>query len=207
MATQPIIDRDTILKMVSLLDWSYRLGVNNAHQVNDEGLCRAFIEKMSQPGLYVFITDDHNIGVLEWQLRLTKEARLTSMFGSMYQYFGRMGRFGQNYLSVFLPIAQEFYNKGVLDYCEAPYACDMARFNDARRVWWSPKGLLNVKNREYVETIQLMCFDRQRRDSAYLEDNAADYKAKRVALRAQHYDWFIRSVGLAMPIKNKSYGK
>lgn len=207
MATQPIIDRNTILKMISLLDWSYRLGVNNAYQANDEGLCRAFIEKTSQPGMYGFITDDYNVGVLEWQLRLTKEARLTSMFGSMYQYFGRMGRFGQNYLSVFLPIAQDFYNKGVQDYCAAPYACDMARFNSARRVWWSPKGLLNVKPREYVETIQLMCFDRQRRDSAYLEENAADYKAQKVALRAQHYDWYIRAVGLSIPINNKSYGK
>lgn len=45
MATQPIIDRAPPLKMVSLLDWSYRFGVNNAHQADDEGLCRAFIEK------------------------------------------------------------------------------------------------------------------------------------------------------------------
>lgn len=205
MATQPIVDRDTILKMISLLDFCYRLGVTDAHAQDDEGLCREFIEKTSQPGVYGFLTDGYNVGVLEWQLRLTKQARLTSMFGSMYQYFNRMGRFSSNYLSCSLPVAQEFYNKGVTDYCTAPDGCDLVQFNDAKRVWWSHKGLLKISAREFVETIQLMCFDRQRKDNAYLEENAADYKARKIALKEKHYYYFIRAVGLALAQGKNNY--
>lgn len=205
MATQPIITRDTILKMVSLLDFCYRLGVNHAYAQNDEGLAREFIDKHAETGVYGFLTDEGNVSVLEWQLRLTKEARLTSMYGSMYQYFNHMGRFACNYLSCFLPIAQDFYNKGVKDYYDAPDGCDIAQFNDARRVWWSQKGLLKVVAREYVEEIQLMCFERQRRDTAYLEEHRGNYKATKVALIPIRYDWFIRAVGLALSAKTKDY--
>lgn len=204
MATQPIITRDTILKMISLLDFCYRLGVNHSYAQNDEGLARDFVSMHSATGIYGFLTDDTcNVGVLEWQLRLTKQARLTSMWGSMNEYFNRMGRFGTNYLSCFLNIAQDFYNRGVLAYYDAPHAGDIAQFNAARRVWWSPKGLLKVQPREYVEVIQLMCFDRKRRDMEYLEEHAEDYKAKKVALRPVHYDWFIRAAGLGLSAKKE----
>ena len=37
-----------------------------------------------------------------------------------------------------------------------------------------------------------------RKHAAYLEEHADDYKARRVALREQHWTWYTRSVGLTL---------
>lgn len=196
--TRPIITRDVILKTIGLLDWLYRLGVTQARELGDEGAAREFLDTHDEVGVYGFLSDGLNVGVLEWQLRMQKEARLTSMWGSMHKYFLRMGRYGQNYLSCLLPIAQLWFNMGVRDYISNPSACDYAIFDGKTRVRWSKKGLLNINSREYVETIQLQCFDLMRKHAAYLEEHADDYKARRVALREQHWTWYTRSVGLAL---------
>lgn len=196
--TQPIITKDVITKTISLLDWCYRLGVKHTREINDEGAAREFLDTHNEVGVYGFLSDGLNVGVLEWQLRLQKEARLTSMFGSMYQYFLRMGRFSANYLSCFLPIAQMWHNLGVQDYIDNPHACDYSVFNGKTRVRWTKKGLLNIKPKEYVEMIQLQCFDLQRKHAAYLAEHADDYKARKVAIKEQHWTWYIRAVGLAL---------
>ena len=53
-----------------------------------------------------------------------------------------------------------------------------------------------------MEVVQLDCFELSRRDAEYLKDHADDYKARRVALREQHYLWFIRAVGLCLSAKS-----
>lgn len=201
MDSRPVVTRDTILRMIGLLDWCYRLGVRQARELNDEGEAREFIDSHNEPGVYGFLSDGLNVGALEWQLRLQKEARLTSMFGSMYQYFKRMKLFGKNYLSCFLPVAQMWHNLGVQDYIDNPYSCDMAVFDGKTRVRWSKKGLLNIKAREYVEMIQLQCFDLQRKHAAYTTEHADDYKVRDVALPERHWQLFIRAVGLALAAK------
>lgn len=198
MATPPIIDKGLVGQMISLLDTLYHWGVRDAHNQNDEGAAMEFLQTHSEVGVYGFLTDDYNMTVEEWQLRLIQQARLTSMFGCMYRYFQKMGRFASNYLSCFLNVAMAWYCKGVEDYYAYPNN-DIAQFNDAKRVWWTAdKGLRKYNNREAVETIQLQCFERERKDIAYLEAHADDYKAKRVALKPDHYKWFRRSVGLAL---------
>lgn len=196
--TQPIVTRDTILRMIGLLDWCYRLGVRQARELNDEGAAREFLDTHDEAGVYGFLSEGLNVGVLEWQLRLQKEARLTSMWGSMHQYFQRMGRYGQNYLSCFLPVAQMWHNLGVRDFIDNPRACDWAVFDGKTRVRWTKKGVINIKPREYVEMIQLQCFDLQRKHAAYLEEHADDYKARKVVLRERLWQWYIRAVGLGL---------
>lgn len=106
MATQPIVTKNLVSQMISLLDTLYHWGVRDSHALCDEGAAREFLESHSETNVYGFLTDTCPISALEWQLRLIQQARLTSMFGSMYQYFTRMGRFSANYLSVFIPLAQ-----------------------------------------------------------------------------------------------------
>ena len=202
MATQPIVTRDTISKMISLLDTLYRWGVRDAYALNDEGAAREFVETHSEVNVYGFLTDAQPISVLEWQLRLIQQARLTSMYGSMYQYFNRMGRFGANYLSCFVALAMRWYVRGVQHYCDSPSASDYMLFESKKRVLWEAKGLRSYNNREAVETIQLDCFDLSRRHAEYLQTHADDYKARREALPERHWQWFIRAVGLAVMRKD-----
>lgn len=198
MSTQPTVTKDTIAKMISLLDWCYRLGVEAAYDLQDEGLAREFVGRTSKPGVYGFLTEEPvYITWQEWTLRLMAKARSTSWSGSMNRYFNAMGRFGANYLSAFLPLTQVFLCKGVNDYYSAPSGADMAMFNSKTRVWWTPKGLRTIKNDEWVSELQMQSYDLERRDAEVWESNTA-YEAKKVALTAKQYCMFRRCVGLVM---------
>ena len=91
-----------------------------------------------------------------------------------------------------------WHNLGVQDFIDNQHACDWAVFDGKTRVRWTKKGLLNIKPKEYVEMVQLQCFDLQRKHVAYLTEHADDYKARKVAIKEQHWSWYIRSVGLAL---------
>ena len=198
MATQPIITRDIVSKMISLLDYCYRLGVEAARELEDEGLAREFLERTQEPGVYGLLSASPvYITWREWTLRLMAKARSTCWNGTMMKFFSRMGRFGSNYLSAFLPISQVFYNKGVSDYLNAPGAVDFAIFQGQNRVWWTAKGLKKANSIEWVDELQLVSFDLERRDSAILESETA-YNAKKVALTPKQYEMFRCRVGLAI---------
>ncbi len=199
MATQPIITRDTMNKMLSLLDYCYRLGVETAHGLQDEGLAREFLERTKAPGAYGILSESPIYTTWqEWMLRLIAKARSTSWNGAMSQFMGKIGRFGANYLSAFLPVSFLYYRRGIEDYVNAPEAADYNVFCGKTRVRWTKKGLKNVNPQEWVQAIQLDCFDLERRDNAILEaEGQTEYKAKRIALTPKQYEHFRMAVGLA----------
>lgn len=185
--------------MIGLLDWIYQIGLYDARECDDEGLIRELCDKTSQAGVFGFLTDNHTITWDEWALRLMAKARSTSWNGIMSQYFARANEFGANFLSVFYNISQCFYNLGLTDYLEAHGKFDMALLSGLRRVRLTTEGRFRkVNTQEYVDTIQLMTFDLQRRDEAIFENAESEYKAKRVALAPKKYDMFRRTVGIAM---------
>lgn len=192
------INRYMVQRMISLLDWCYRLGVKHAYHVNDDGLALEFIENHREIGVYGFMTDSYNIGVVEWQLRLLCEARRCSLYGVMYSYFEYMGRYGANFLSCFIPVAQEWYNMGVEDYTAAPSACMIDEFDDASRVRWSSDGLLKIKPEDYVQTIQLQCFGMKRRHDEFLQTYGCTSANKHKALVPKRWDMFIRALSIAV---------
>lgn len=202
MAAQPIINRSVISSMISLIDWAYRMGVTDARSVSDEGLVRDFCEKTSEVGVFGFLSDYPTL--ITWQefaLRLLAKARMTSWNGMMARYMNRMGRYGQNFLSCFLPLAQAWYCKGAKDYTNAPTGCDMAVFNGRTRVYWTANGVRKVDNRRYVDELQLETFVLERRDGAVREANT-EYDAKKAgALKPKHYQYFRTAIGLALTTK------
>lgn len=176
------MDRTTCRALVRLFDTMYRMGVMDAYKVNSDGECADFVERTKEPGVFGRVTDGHTMDSNEWQLTLIVEARKQSMQGAMYRYFNRMKIYRQNYLSVLLPIAQDFYNKGIQDYNASPNAVSLAIFNDRSRTWWS-KNLKKVSIFEYIEQIQLFCFARKHSEE--------EYGGKKV-LKGSYYDIFVK---------------
>lgn len=200
-----IIDRGTISRMISLLDWVYRLGVEAAREVDDEGLAREFLERTEEPGVYGFFSDSPlYITWQEWSLRLMAKARSMSWNGGMVQFMTRLGRFGSNYLSCFLPCSMVFYRRGIEDYINAPGAVDFAIFQSKPRVWWTKKGLKPVNNSTWVDELQMISFDLERRDAEIWNSENATSAKRRVALTQKQYELFRRSVGLVI-FNNKGY--
>lgn len=208
------VTRQTIRGMISLLDYVYKLGVSDARDVEDEGLCRQFLLNHVEPGQFGFITDGYDVEELEWQLRLSMRSRLQRQYGAMQTLFMSMRRFKANFLSCFLPVAQRFYNKGIKDYNDAPADCDFNAFCNRSRIWWTSKGIKNITPQEYVDTIQLMCFDLRRRDMKYLLSDVEDWRnvdgtisyeqaelfneRRRHCLKPAQYESFICAVGLSL---------
>jgi len=199
MATPPIITRDVVNKMLSLLDYCYKLGVESAHDLQDEGLAREFLERSKEAGAYGILSDSPIYTTWqEWMLRLMAKARSTSWNGAMSQFLGKLGRFGANYLSAFLPMSFVYYRRGIEDYINAPGAADYSVFCGKTRVRWTKKGLKNVSPQEFVDDLQLLTFDLARRDSAVWEaESATVYQAKQIALTSRQYEHFRMAVGLA----------
>lgn len=204
MGNQIIITKPVVVKMVSLLEWCYRLGVESAYNIGeDEGLVREFLETTGEPGVYGFLREDPlYMDWQEWTLRMSAKARMSSWNGIMKRYLDRMGMFGSNYLSVYLPLTQIFHNRGVEDYLSNPHAADISQFDLRKRVWWTPKGLREITLTEWVEEMRMLDYDLQRRD-AVIWETLPRSQAKRIALTARQHEMFRERVGLAMlkPIK------
>lgn len=189
-----VIDRNTCNAFIRLLDTMYRMGVMDAYKVNDEGECADFIKKTKEPGVFGRVIGGYTMDCNEWQLTLIVEARKKSMHGAMYLYFNRMKKYGQNYLSVLLPIAQDFYNKGLQDYNDNPNAVSLAIFYDKKRTWWS-KNLRKISIFEYIEQIQQTCFARKRSDEEY---------GGKKALKGSYYDIFVKVIS-TLTLKEEWY--
>lgn len=192
-----VIDRNTCYSMIRLLDAVYKMGVSDAYKINNEGECMNFIEETSVPGVFGRAVNGYRMDWREWQLTLTAEARRKSLYGAMFRYFMRMKRYGENYLSVILPVAQEFYNKGLSDYHQNPVVVFLEIFYDKKKVWWTRKGFKRVKTSEYIETMQMMCFDRMRIDM----ENPG-----KTALNENYYDIFIKAISASLRDIEEWYG-
>lgn len=207
MATQPIIDKNTAGKIVSLCDWVYHLGVDEAYYKSDYGLAMEFLDKTSKQGIYGLLGKEIYFDWFEWQLQLIRAARESkSAFPCIMEYLKKMGDWQTNWLSVFIPISFDFYRKGIADQINNPNGCDMAIFHDRKRVWWSKFGVQNVSNREYVSLIQQMCLDRRRMDIAEMEayEDKRETKYQRIGewdmrkrvLNPRYYERFIQAISI-----------
>lgn len=197
---RPIIDRGVALSTISLVDYCYRKGVEDAHRIGDEGLAREFLDKVSQTGVYGFLNEEGiTMSWKEWTLRLMAQARMTSWNGAMTRYFSLIGsRPNQNYLGAFIPVSEVFYAKGVRDYVDNRQQFDYALFQEKTRVFLTAKGFQNVNNRRYIGEIQLCCFDLQRRDAAARAGLTVSEINRLGALSEKQYDVYMRAVGLAL---------
>lgn len=169
MATQPVLEKNMAQQMVRMFDGLYRQGVTDCISLEDEGRCREFLEATAEPGVYGLLTDDYYITPIEWQLRLQMIAGRISLKSPMYKLFCRMGNVVTNWLGCFLPLASDFYRKGIKDALNYGSKVDLAMLNSKTKVWITEKGLTNVDNHLYKQEIQQMCYNRQRAERAFMD--------------------------------------
>lgn len=168
MATQPLITKPDVSRLLRLFDRMYKLGVEDGYQHSyDEGLCREHIETTNYPGNFGLIRDGFISDEIDWQLTLQREAKAMKIYEAVRKMFIRMGAWARsNFYSCILPVAQDFYNMGVEDFLANPSADTIITFMEDRRVWWGGK---RVDTYGYVEKIQGFCGKRMRSEAAALE--------------------------------------
>ena len=125
---QPLIQPTAVSRMITLFDRVYKLGVEDGcRYAHDEGRCREHIKTTNEPGRFGMIRDGYTSDAVDWQITLQKQAKEMSVYEPVRKMFVRMGKWAaSNYYSCILPIAQDFYNKGVEDYLANPNAEEIA---------------------------------------------------------------------------------
>lgn len=169
MSTPPILDRSMAQQMVRMFDELYRKGVNDCIATEDDGRCREFLDATAEPGVYGVLTDEFLINAKEWQLRLQVVAGRISLKSPMYRLFCMMGNYLSNYLGCFLPLACDFYRKGISDALNHGHKLNLAIFNCKTKVWLTENGLRNVSNDDYKNEIQQMCYNRMRAEQMFMD--------------------------------------
>lgn len=200
---QPIVNRYIMTQIVNLLDRIYHWGVRDAYRVNDEGAAIRFLATHRKTGVYGFL-NSVDFEEIEWQLRIRLQAQQITRTGSLNRLFDKMGRFGANYLSVFVPLAQWWYCRGVEDYYNAPDAVNIDTFAEQKLVDWTHSGLKKMELTDAVGRVQLDCFELMRRDQEFIEANSLDRQALMKALPENRYMMFIRVVGLCNLRRSKN---
>lgn len=206
MSEQLVLDRRMAQQMVRMFDELYRQGVKDCIDVADEGRCREFLEATTQPGVYGLLGDEFYISPKEWQLRLQVIAGRISLNSPMYRLFCRMGNYTANYLGCFLPLACDFYRKGISDALKYEHKLDVAVFRNKMRVWLTEKGVKSVSSDGYKSEIQQMCFNRKRSEQSFMDgyrdlrqtkyEHIGEHDARKRVRNPKHWDVFVERIGV-----------
>lgn len=211
MATQPLIDRTDVSRLLTLFDRIYKLGVEDGYQhSHDEGLCREHIETTNYPGNFGLIRDGFISDEIDWQLTLQREAKVMKIYEPIRKMFIRMGAWARsNFYSCILPVAQDFYNMGVKDFLANPNADTITTFMEERRIWWGGK---RVDTYGYVEKIQGFCGKRMRSEAAALEglvetrtskyQRIGEHDLRKRVLKEKWWLYFRRAASIVNPSRN-----
>lgn len=182
------LDRSVSRMIMKLFYSCYKLGVCDAHEAQDEGLCRAHVEKTRVPGVFGTIQDEYASNDLFWQLKLCELAAIGGFSDAFDRFRRNAGKLYRNYFSTVYEIAADFYNLGLTDYCDAPSAADISAFNHSEkhdRIRWTCDGLKVWKMDKWVNEAQRFALQRQ-----YI---SAQSEAK-VKAKDMHYTAFIRGI-------------
>ena len=174
--------------LVKLFYACYKLGVCDAHEAQDEGLCRAHVEKTRVPGVFGTIQDEYAPNDLFWQLKLCELAAIGRFSDAFDRFRRNAGRIFRNYYSVAYEVLQDAYCLGLTDYCDASSAADISAFNHSEkhdRIRWTRQGLKVWKMDKWVNEAQRFALQRQ-----YI---SAQSDAK-VKAKDMHYTAFIRGI-------------
>lgn len=167
--------------LIALYNAMYKLGVMDAERVGSEGICEEFADEVRVPAVYGRVIDGYTVSQKEWCALLLSIAAHSNGVNDETQRFIAQGFFNNTYFTCALPIAQEFYIKGMEDFNAYPYIHDFTKFDNHRMERWTRDGIVPHSRRKLFIELQTLCFYRQR------IDNNSDSKK---ALRGKRYEWF-----------------
>ena len=148
-----IIDTYTARFLKTMFMACYKRGVNDAHRHGeDEGMLREHVDMTHDCRMFGFVGNATGQWVY-WKNRLCDIAEDNDRYRCIHRYFDGMKRFGNNYLSVMMVMAQTFYNRGITDWLDNPEADDLTLFNGACRWWGAKRDVDTYRIRGYVQDV------------------------------------------------------
>lgn len=198
--------REILRQFVRLFDDMYRKGYMDAYLVRDDGVIFEFIESTSKVGVYGILTDGYLMNWFEYKLRLNQLVYKWPRRGIMQAIFDEITKmYSGGTTACVLPLAQSYYNMGAEAYLRYQERVMAMTMQTRKRYRATEVGGKIMSDRDMICEIQQKCLELKRRDSAIIEDEYADYKIKRDAIKPQKYDQFIYAIAGFMPLKKKEF--
>lgn len=160
-----LLDRSTVKLVLRLLDFSFRQGVLDACKYQDEFRCREFIKERRENLNYGVLDIDEPLDWVEWRYILTKWSIKGRFHKVSVKFLDRITTVNYNW--VILPVAQEFYIRGIEEFLEYPNGRNLELFKSKHRVHWyyNGKPFKYITNDDIVTAIQDICYEKKRKDA------------------------------------------
>lgn len=171
-----------------LFDQCYKMGIEDAIDINDDIACNDFVARMYAPMKFGRIVHSYEVDWREWKFMLTQLVHRNVRFRQMgIKYFDGIVSYG-NYLTCALPIAMDFYLQGIKDYVKFPRKGNFIRFRDKCFMRWGDK-LRKATMDDFVRDVTQFCYERTHLESEAYEammskDKRERYKGVRGLSRA-----------------------
>lgn len=160
--------------LMRLFDQCYKLGVKDGIDVGNESQCEEFCDKMYRAECFGRIVLDYEYSWREWKFRLSQMIYEDTKYRHQgLKYFECVTTYA-SYLACVLPIAMDFYMKGLKDYASYPNSENWVKFNSKSFILWE-KNLRKSTSDEFLRFLTGFCYDRIRIDQAAIE-----YKIERL---------------------------
>lgn len=189
-----LIDWDIARGLFSLYNTCYKTGVMDAHDVQDEGRCVEFARDVREPAVYGRVINNYTMNTKEWKLTLLSFSKGCYMKNKCRNYILWLD--GKNYYSCALPIAQEFYIRGMEDFNKHPTLHKISAIDTPKMELWTADGLQKRTRVDMLADLQQFCFDRGRMDEA---------SGSKYAFNPKRYEWFSQAIWAAMQSQGKDY--
>lgn len=160
--------------LMRLFDALYKLGVEDAISIGNESQCEEFCERMFAAEKFGRIINDFEYSWREWKYRLTQVVYEDVMYRKQcLKFFDCISSYS-TYLACALPVAMDFYMKGLKDYVDYPNSDNWVKFKSKGFTLWG-KTPRKTNMDEFVRLITGFCYDRMR-----IDQEAIEYRLKRL---------------------------
>lgn len=200
---EKVKEKSLAIAIMSLLNYIYIRGVKDACNARDEMLCRDFIAKTDEAGVFGFLWKDRDarFDMNTWNDRdfmceLISFAYSERVPGkdSLIRYLQRILH-PSTYHFCLLHVAQEFYKRGMLAYLQYPNPTKLYTITQSPlNTIWEKNGAKKESRQDTLHHIHEACRDRTLRCEESLEKNPNNkYATGRVT-----FDNFQKSLWLAL---------
>lgn len=203
---EEVKEKSLAVAVMSLLSYIYVQGVKDACNARDEMLCRDFIAKTDEAGVFGFLwkTRDARFDMNTWNDKDFVCELISFAYAEKVPGRNNIIRYMQRILnpSVYhyclLHVAQEFYKQGMLAYLKHPNQTKIYTITQhPNNATWEKKGAKIGTRQDTLHRIHEACRDRALRCKETIEKLAAEEGNKYVTSRSR-FDNFQKSLWQAL---------
>lgn len=177
---EEVSERSLAIAIMNLLCYIYARGVKDACNARDEMLCRDFIAKTDEAGVFGFLWKerDARFDMNTWNDRDFMCEIISFIYAERVPGKDKMIRYLQRILNpstyhfCLLHVAQEFYKQGMLAYLKHPNLTKIFTITQApSNMKWEKNGAKKGTRQDTLHRIHEACRDRTLRCEESLEKN------------------------------------